>query len=72
MSGTRSGGAKAAATNKRKYGESFYEDIGKLSHKAWVRNGRKPRGFSVNKELASIAGARGGHISRRIKRLKEV
>ena len=29
MAGTRSGGLKAAATNKAKYGKGFYSRIGK-------------------------------------------
>ena len=29
MAGTKAGGAKAAATNKAKYGKNFYSRIGK-------------------------------------------
>ena len=60
MSGTKAGGLKAARTNKLLYGDDFY-----------VRNGRKggknghTGGFASNRELARIAGAKGGRKSRR-------
>lgn len=60
MAGTKAGGKKAAETNKRKYGEDFY-----------VRNGQKggrnghTGGFAANHELARLAGAKGGKISKR-------
>lgn len=60
MAGTKAGGIKASITNRRKYGEDFY-----------VRNGRKggqnghTGGFASNPELARIAGAKGGRLSRR-------
>jgi len=58
------GGKLAAATNKAK-NPNFYAEIGKLSQARWERNGRKPRGFAANPELARIAGAKGGKISKR-------
>lgn len=69
MVGTLAGGRKAAATNKAKYGENFYANIGKKGG-ANSRTG----GFasqSIGKdgltgpERAKIAGAKGGSISRR-------
>ena len=60
MSGTKVGGAKAAATNKAKYGEDFYRNIGRKGG----ANGHTG-GFASNHELARIAGAKGGAISRR-------
>lgn len=62
MAGTREGGARAAATNKQKYGSDFYAKIG-------AKGGKKGRtgGFFANRELARIAGAKGGKISRRTK-----
>lgn len=67
MAGTKLGGLKAAVTNKERHGNDFYEQIGYKSHAAWVKNGRKPRGFSANKELARTAGRLGGLKSRRKK-----
>lgn len=60
MAGTKAGGQKAAATNKIKYGSDFYAKIGKKGG----QNGHTG-GFAANKELARIAGAKGGRISRR-------
>jgi len=64
MAGTKAGGLKAAATNKAKYGAAFYAQIGqkggKLGHTG---------GFAANPELARIAGAKGGKISRRGKKI---
>lgn len=65
MAGTRSGGRAAAETNKQRYGVDYYSKIGKKSHASWVKNGRKPRGFAADKELASRAGKIGGEISRK-------
>ena len=63
MAGNRKGGAKAAATNKARHGADYYARIGAMG-------GKKGRtgGFYANRELASIAGAKGGRISRRKKR----
>lgn len=62
MSGTKKGGQKAAATNKTRHGADFYAKIGakggKLGHTG---------GFAANRELARVAGAKGGRISRRRK-----
>ena len=62
MAGTKAGGQKAAQTNKTKHGADFYATIrakgGKLG---------KTGGFAANPELARIAGAKGGRISRRRK-----
>ena len=63
MAGTKAGGMKAAATNKAKHGSDFYAKIGK-------KGGQLGRtgGFAANPELARIAGAKGGRISRRGKK----
>ncbi len=63
MAGTVKGGAAAAQTNKEKYGADFYAKIGAMG-------GKKGRtgGFFANRELARIAGAKGGRISRRTKK----
>ncbi len=64
MSGNRESGVKTAITNKQKYGEDFYVRIG-------GNGGRAPytgkKGFAANPELAKIAGAKGGKISRKNK-----
>jgi uncharacterized protein len=62
MAGTIKGGQKAASTNKTKHGADFYARIGAMG-------GKKGRtgGFAANPELARIAGAKGGRISRRRK-----
>jgi hypothetical protein len=60
MAGTPAGGAKAAATNKTKYGKDFYARIGAMGGRAGHTGG-----FYVNRELARIAGRKGGLKSRR-------
>ena len=65
MAGTKVGGAKASQTNKKKYGSDFYARIGAKGG----RNGHTG-GFAANPELARIAGAKGGRISRRGKATK--
>jgi len=59
MVGTRAGGIKAAETNRRKHGEDFYNRIGRQGGK----NGNTG-GFAANRELARIAGRKGGLKSR--------
>lgn len=61
MAGTRLGGQRAAAKNLEK-DPNFYAKIGAKGG----RNGRTG-GFAANPELARIAGAKGGRISRRRK-----
>lgn len=60
MAGTISGGKAAANTNKKRHGADFYARIGAMG-------GKKGRtgGFAANPQLARIAGAKGGRISRR-------
>lgn len=67
MAGTKLGGLKAAATNKRKHGNSFYAEIGRKGG----RNGHTG-GFAANPELARIAGKKGGQVSRRGKKAATV
>lgn len=64
MAGTKAGGHPAAKTNKAKYGDDFYGRIGAIG-------GRKGKtgGFYANRELARIAGAKGGRISKRTKKV---
>ena len=61
MSQTKEGGIKTAITNKAKYGEDYYKNIGKSGGKK-----KNPlKGFGSNRKLASTAGKLGGKISRR-------
>lgn len=62
MAGTKKGGKLAAQTNKTRYGSDFYAKIGAKGGKLG-----KTGGFAANPELARIAGAKGGRISRRKK-----
>lgn len=62
MAGTKQGGIKAAATNKKLHGADFYARIGSRGGK----NGHTG-GFYANPELAKIAGHRGGLTSSRAK-----
>lgn len=60
MAGTKEGAKKASATNRERHGDDFYSRIGRKGGK----NGHTG-GFAVNPELAKIAGAKGGRISKR-------
>jgi uncharacterized protein len=64
MSGTVAGGKAAANANEARE-PGFYRRIGAIG-------GRKGRtgGFFADRELARIAGAKGGRISRRTKQVK--
>ena len=60
MAGTKAGGLKAAETNKRLRGENFYREIGRIGGK----NGHTG-GFAASRTLASLAGRKGGQMSKR-------
>lgn len=62
MAGTKSGGQKAAQTNKTRHGKDFYARIGAAGGKKGTTGG-----FFANRDLARAAGAKGGRISRRRK-----
>ncbi len=64
MAGTKEGGLKAAATNKSKYGDDWYTKIGAVGGKNGTTGG-----FYANRELARVAGAKGGRLSRRTKKV---
>ena len=65
MSGTKVGGQRTAETLKKKFGKDYYKNIGKIGGKA-----SNTGGFAANRELARIAGAKGGKISKRKKIIK--
>lgn len=64
MAGTKKGGALAAKTNRAKYGKDFYARIGAMGGKMGHTGG-----FYANRDLARKAGAKGGRISRRGKKV---
>ena len=64
MSGNIIGGRKAAATNKKKYGDDFYKNIGAQGGKNGTTGG-----FFANRNLARRAGVKGGKISKRSKKI---
>lgn len=59
MSATREGGLKAAATNKERYGEDFYRNLGRKGGQAQV-----PKGVAINGRARELGGI-GGRLSRR-------
>lgn len=68
MSGTKAGGLKAAATNKKLYGEDYYVRIGKKGG----QNGHTGGFASMDPDRVSECGRKGGHISRRGPARKEM
>lgn len=62
MAGTIEGGKSAAQKIKELYGEDFYKNIGSKGGKKGTTGG-----FYANRELARIAGRKGGRISKRRK-----
>ena len=66
MAGTRAGALKATESNL-KNDPDFYKRIARLGNEAWKKNGRKPRGFSLDREKARLAGQKGGKASKRKK-----
>ena len=64
MAGTKQGGLKAAATNKEKYGKDFYRNIGRQGGRAGNTGG-----FYGNSKRAKEAGAIGGRIGKRGRKL---
>ena len=65
MSGTKAGGILTYKTNIERYGKDYYKRIGAMGG-AVGRTG----GFFADRELARIAGAKGGATSRRGKSKK--
>jgi general stress protein YciG len=62
MSGNKQGGLKAKQTNIERHGADFYKKIGSIGGKIGTTGG-----FYANRELARIAGKKGGQISKRKK-----
>lgn len=60
MAGTKAGGLKAAATNRKLYGDDFYSRIGRKGGQSGNTGG-----FAANPAMAKLAGAKGGRRSHR-------
>ena len=60
MAQTKEGAIKARQTMYEKYGKDYYASIGAIGGKNGTTGG-----FFANRELARIAGAKGGKISKR-------
>lgn len=69
MTGTIEGGLKAAATNKHRYGKSFYKTIGAAGGKKSTKTGfgsdKVGKDGLTGRARAAIAGAEGGRKSKR-------
>lgn len=66
MAGTKAGGLKAAATNKKKYGNDCYSRWGRVGG----QNGHTGGFASMTHEQVVECGRKGGTISRRGKTKK--
>lgn len=67
MAGSRESSLRAAATTRRKHGDDFFKEAGRLGGAAPTA---KPKGFAAS-GLASEAGKKGGAISKRRKKTNE-
>lgn len=66
MAGTKAGGIKAAATNKKRNGEDFFKRIGAIGG----HNGHTGGFYAMTPERRAECGRKGGRISRRGKAIK--
>lgn len=69
MAGSKAGGKKASETNKQRYGEDFYRQIGALGGSKSNNGGFGSDVIGADgltgKERARIAGHKGGKVSKR-------
>ena len=76
MSGTVVGGVKAAKTNRKRHGKSFYSDIGRKGGQGGTTGGfaslKVGSDGLTGPQRARIAGKAGGRNSRRGKVIKPV
>jgi len=73
MAGTKAGGLRAAQTNKAKYGDDFYANIGKKGGTngntgGFANDTKIGKDGLTGRQRASIAGAKGGKVSKRTKK----
>lgn len=70
MSGTISGGKKAAQSIKQRHGKNFYKEIGRKGGKRSTTGGfasqKVGKDGLTGAERAKLAGAKGGRISKRV------
>lgn len=68
MSQTKEGAKQAVKVLKKKYGEDYFREIGKMGQKAYLdkpKSERKPRGFaSMTPERRKELGRKGGLIKK--------
>lgn len=62
LSGTSKGGKLAAETNKRKYGEDFYKNIGSKGGSTYTE---KAKGFAANPAFAKEVGRKIGRKTKK-------
>ena len=70
MAGTLIGSKLAAKTNKERHGEDFYRRLGRIGGKRGTTGGFADG--EAGRERARIAGAKGGRISKRRKKVSDV
>jgi hypothetical protein len=68
MPGTKAGALKARETMQQLYGADYYANIGRLGGAKTKEDGTI-KGFALNPELARKAGAKGGRVSRKVKKV---
>lgn len=57
--------AKERAADNLQKDPDYYKKLALKAQEKWVANGRKPRGFSVHRDLARVAGKKGGEANRK-------
>lgn len=69
MAGTKAGGLKAAATNKAKYGDNFYSNLGKMGgrngHTGGFASDKVGKDGLTGRQRASLVGRDGGRNGKR-------
>jgi len=75
MAGTSAGGKRAAETNKKLHGDDFYKNIGRKGGQNGTTGGfasdKVGEDGLTGRQRASLAGAKGGKISKRGRTVKK-